>query len=205
MARKRDMPCAECGDMMWRGGKSTLPEGVARCLKCRGVSGVFDPAKCGTRLGRDQHRRHGQHVCEPCRLAWNESCKATRERAKDRGLSPPGRPVPQVRRTLKACSGCGRAVLGTLPNPRCTECRGKQSGRHIKITTKARRAIYERDNWTCQLCQEPVDPTVSPLTRWGATLDHVEPWSAALIPDDRPSNLRLAHRRCNSVRGASVV
>lgn len=41
------------------------------------------------------------------------------------------------------------------------------------ISRADRLAVYERDQWTCQLCRGPVDP----------------------------ANLRLAHRSCNSARG----
>jgi hypothetical protein len=34
MPRNRDMPCAECGGLMWR-SHSSLPAGLARCHPCR--------------------------------------------------------------------------------------------------------------------------------------------------------------------------
>lgn len=71
------------------------------------------------------------------------------------------------------------------------------------ITKDRRRALYERDNWTCQLCGEPVDPST-----YGArypTLDHIEPQSLALIPDHSDRNLRTAHLSCNSKRGNRVA
>lgn len=68
-----------------------------------------------------------------------------------------------------------------------------------------RQAIYERDNWTCQICHEPVDPDVHYLEPMAPTLDHIEPQSWALIPDHSASNLRLAHRICNLLRGNMAV
>ena len=68
-----------------------------------------------------------------------------------------------------------------------------------------RATIYERDGWTCQLCGDPVDPELDPNDRMGATLDHIEPQSWALIPDHTDSNLRLAHRACNSRRGDALA
>lgn len=64
-----------------------------------------------------------------------------------------------------------------------------------------RRAIYERDDWTCQLCFDPVDPDADPLSDWFPSLDHIVPQSHMLIPDHSPENLRTAHRWCNAVRG----
>ncbi|MGZ6772828.1 MAG: HNH endonuclease [Ilumatobacteraceae bacterium] len=71
----------------------------------------------------------------------------------------------------------------------------------IQISPRGRLAIYERDGWTCQLCAEPVDPSLDPQDRMAATLDHIAPRALTLFPDDSPENLRLAHRACNSARG----
>ncbi len=63
--------------------------------------------------------------------------------------------------------------------------------------------IYERDEWTCQLCFEPVDRdlmTLDPSNVWAPTLDHIVCQSWTSEPDHSPENLRLAHRWCNSVR-----
>lgn len=73
------------------------------------------------------------------------------------------------------------------------------------VSAKVRQKIYERDEWECQLCGVAVDPAVPTQDRMGATLDHVIPQSWQLIPDHSEQNLRLAHRICNSIRGADDV
>ena len=52
--------------------------------------------------------------------------------------------------------------------------------------------IFERDKAHCYLCKGDV-------VRTEASLDHVIPLSRGGIHD--PSNVRLAHRRCNSRKG----
>lgn len=82
---------------------------------------------------------------------------------------------------------------------RCSrKAQDRRRGRFI-IAPQDRRAIYERDGWTCQLCGDPVNPSLGPSDIWAATLDHIVPRSAG--GDHSPKNLRLAHRWCNSVRG----
>lgn len=66
------------------------------------------------------------------------------------------------------------------------------------IDADSRADIYERDEWVCQLCHEPVDPD-HPERRHQASLDHIIPQSYGGGHD--PSNLRLAHISCNSRRG----
>lgn len=110
------------------------------------------------------------------------------------------------------CEWCGDSFLykrvGNQAMPkRCgLKCnRGaskhKRGERSSWITVKRRRALYERDEWMCQLCSGPVDKTLHYLDDWAASLDHVIPRSKQLVPDHSDSNLRLAHRWCNSVLG----
>lgn len=103
------------------------------------------------------------------------------------------------------CAQCLQAFTrhGRVSRFCSTKCR-QRARRTWKIATRDRLAIYERDGWVCQLCEEPVDRdlmTTDPLNDWAPSLDHIEPQSHALIPDHSPENLRLAHRWCNSVRG----
>jgi 5-methylcytosine-specific restriction endonuclease McrA len=68
------------------------------------------------------------------------------------------------------------------------------------IDADSRQAIYDRDGWICQLCFESVDRALSPNDKYAATLDHIEP--RLFGGTDEAENLRLAHRYCNSKRGA---
>lgn len=104
------------------------------------------------------------------------------------------------RTTSGACTKCGKAISRVrTTDPLCALCRGNRPGYNIRISPAGRLAIYERDNWTCQICTEPVDPLELKNSTWDATLDHVIPRRKGGTDD--PNNLRLAHRWCNSVRG----
>jgi hypothetical protein len=258
------MCCASCNKKIHR-SRTSLPSGEARCRECRRTG----PIPHGTTYGRQLHRQRGEPLCDPCRLAWNEDCRARRKAAQARGWVRPDRQG----RPRWACDSCGkviangragrardglvlcklhrdektaqakrakarrrqaaakldRAAQGIAPNPRwpfvagaCAEClqpfvrRGQSSrfcsgpcrrrarARYGHIAHRDRLAIYDRDGWTCQICLDPVDPDLmatDPLSNWAPSLDHIEPQAHALIPDHSPSNLRLAHRWCNSVRG----
>jgi 5-methylcytosine-specific restriction endonuclease McrA len=61
-----------------------------------------------------------------------------------------------------------------------------------------RAEIFERDGWTCQLCHQPVDPTLTWPNRMMATIDHIIP----VVRGGRHvrSNVRLAHLSCNTRR-----
>lgn len=76
---------------------------------------------------------------------------------------------------------------------------------HRRIPAATRRFVYARDQAICQLCNEPVDMTLGPRHSEGPTLDHIIPQSLADEPDHSAENLRLAHRLCNSLRGARAA
>lgn len=105
------------------------------------------------------------------------------------------------------CAWCGTNFVGVggstlYCSKRCQRQRSKSArGKEFQISPIVRRAIYERDAWTCQLCNGTVDRNADPLSDWFPSLDHIEPQSHALIPDHSPANLRTAHRWCNAVRG----
>lgn len=107
----------------------------------------------------------------------------------------------------QTCHPCRRATVkhGTYhayyrKGCRCDECRMSMSARVSHIPVSVRQEVYERDNWVCQLCGEPVDVTLPANHPLSATLDHIECKSWVLVPDDTARNLRLAHMACNSSR-----
>lgn len=56
MARKRDLPCADCGELLWS-GSSSLPAGRARCRPCRRARPTTAPRRytckrCGIEFER---------------------------------------------------------------------------------------------------------------------------------------------------------
>lgn len=79
------------------------------------------------------------------------------------------------------------------------DCRAVSRRRSSWIGYAARLAVYERDEWVCQICKEPVDRAAHHMDDWAPTLDHITPRSRG--GSDEGENLRLAHRWCNSVRG----
>jgi 5-methylcytosine-specific restriction endonuclease McrA len=63
--------------------------------------------------------------------------------------------------------------------------------------------IAERDGWRCGLCDEPIEPALEWPHPASKSLDHVVPLSKGGRHD--PSNVQLAHLRCNTVKGARLV
>lgn len=131
--------------------------------------------------------------CEECRHGNNAQQLAYYHRRK--AANPEWHPS-NPKSTPPNCAACGLPLK--FANPRGVwhnECRPHK----FYASPERRRAIYERDSWTCQLCMEPVDPDAPHRDKWSATLDHIIPRSLGGSNDDE--NLRLAHLVCNSIRG----
>lgn len=76
-----------------------------------------------------------------------------------------------------------------------------QVGGAAWIDPKMRHELYERDSWSCAICALPVDRGAHWNDDMAPSLDHIRPRSFGGTHD--AGNLRTAHRRCNSVRGAA--
>lgn len=144
-------------------------------------------AGCG-RLMWKKSSNSDRPMCLPCRSELGEWWQ---------GESRAGKSCVECDRPVQARGRCHRHyqyMLRRRPG-------GAWSGGPY-IPRSTREAVYERDGWICQLCDEPVDPALDPQRdRMGATLDHIVCVSWSGEPDNSESNLRLAHRACNSSRG----
>jgi hypothetical protein len=108
--------------------------------------------------------------------------------------------------TSGPCAWCGEQFVKAQAKWCSSKCKtsarfAAKSTIAFKISPKERLSVYVRDNWTCQLCMQPVDGTLHYLNDWSATLDHIIPQSHQIVPDHSPKALRLAHRWCNGARG----
>lgn len=143
-------------------------------------------ASCGGPTGWAVGARVSTATCNPCRRQ-----------------KPTYRPANMAARGMVerwSCAGCGvecerPATKGQRPKW-CAICRNT---RKDWVPAGVRRQVYERDDWTCGICLEPVKgELIGSLSEWRPSLDHVVPRSRG--GSNEPSNLRLAHFWCNTVR-----
>lgn len=167
------LTCFICSEPMWR-GRSSRPQGEAAHNSCRNSTGGI--------------RTHGQGGYKRgCRCDVCASSKAAAMQVfieKKRAEHGVNYSSVQRRRF--------REQYGYWPNRRGSDW----------IEPKLRLELYERDAWTCYLCESPVDRDGDPNGDRAPSLDHVFPKS--LGGSDDPSNLKTACRACNSRKGVSV-
>lgn len=107
---KKDLPCASCGQMMWRGSTSA-PDGKARCQPCRRTNGS------AARKAASKVYRSTPTPCLRCEQMFiptktsQKYCsrKCSRESARGYG----------------ECPGCGK-VLGCHRSAHCRSCRRRR-------------------------------------------------------------------------------
>lgn len=61
-------------------------------------------------------------------------------------------------------------------------------------------AVGKRDRWRCHICAQAIDRSLRHPDPWSRSIDHVVPLSVGGTHE--PSNIRMAHLRCNVSRGA---
>lgn len=160
---------------------------------------------CG---GIFEGRQNARYCSDDCRKS------RARERAK---IS-----YKPVESTTKICKHCGldftAKTRGQIYCRDCNSTKRKEAKKMHKggVSKAKRNRIYERDNYTCQLCGEPL--RMDKLNTLGTprphpkspTVDHIIPISVAKLANwesidiNSEDNLRAAHYSCNSARGNRV-
>ena len=77
----------------------------------------------------------------------------------------------------------------------------RSKGRTGRPWRRMRQLVLERDQWTCQICYQPIPRDVPYPSPHSAAVDHLVPISMGGAPLTM-SNLRASHMACNSSRGA---
>lgn len=75
----------------------------------------------------------------------------------------------------------------------------KQSAQSVPYK---RESIFERDEFRCRICDEPIDMELKHPDRWSPTLDHRVP--LCMGGADSPGNVQAAHLICNQRKGAAA-
>lgn len=117
----------------------------------------------------------------------------------------------------RKCRKCGKDFEPAYGNKKRNFCSNDCCKRyHKRASKRIRRAkkkdayvshvseieIYERDNWTCQLCGKRVNRKLISPHPMSATIDHIIPLAKGGTHE--PKNAQLAHRICNCKKSDGV-
>lgn len=226
--KAKKVSCVVCGKVALRHGGGGRKYGQTCSDTCKRMLNGGPPERCRIPddhwvrwIGkRSQWPRYGWDECGWCseqfpldnknRIYCSDEC--VKDSAWQRVRDSNGWVAHEVTAsTDRYCTRCGSIYRSPYVNRvHCSDfCRDADANDRRKargaqlyygwISRFDRLEIYERDNYTCWLCNEPVDMEDDPkIGDWSPSLDHVIPRSRGGSHD--PENLRTAHRWCNSVR-----
>jgi predicted nucleic acid-binding Zn ribbon protein len=172
-------------DCVWCGG-AIVAERAANAIFCS--DGCRDEARSASR----------HHLSRPDYQAL----------IRDRRCLECDTPIAQSR-SIRARFCPGRSCLQQFNIRRWSSNNPDRVNEHGRASSQRRRArlaaavtesfrhreIFERDGWTCQLCQEPVDPKAQHPDPRSGSLDHVVPLAKG--GHHTRANVQLAHLICN--------
>ena len=129
------------------------------------------------------------------------------------------KPVKVRQMGLNVCPVCGALYFANgIKSKYCSkECMKKQqssySNRHKDFRKRVAKtkeskeitlqALYKRDNGICWLCGKPCDITLDGNDNYYPSIDHVIP--IAKGGKDLWSNVKLAHRICNTMKSDHII
>lgn len=80
--------------------------------------------------------------------------------------------------------------------------RRKERLSKVRVERFSKWDIFERDNWICGLCNEPIDREATFPNPYSVSLDHIIP--VVRGGDHIPENCQAAHLRCNSSKNGRL-
>lgn len=149
MSHNKDLPCSQCGDLMWR-GTSSLPEGQATCRPCRRVRNArpriwtWNCGHCSKPCQRPVTRGQKPRWCSPeCKQAGNQknSCIECGSAG--------------VRRDSVRCSACKSAQLLAFEQQRKADARAARRRRALSRQSRAAQGSVSastKAQITCAIC-----------------------------------------------------
>lgn len=146
---------------------------------------------CGAEVQAGTNRRqHCSPGCQQTSSRWGKPALPSR------AATDPARP------RSADCARCGTTInllarnkKGRMPRTDVRLCRRcKQQSRYPMSTPE----LALRDGVGCGICGDLVDFSLPPKSRMAPSVDHIHP--RALGGSDDPTNLQLAHLRCNQIK-----
>ena len=125
MARNPDLPCAQCGRLLWR-GRTSLPEGQATCRPCRAKQqptrqrGARNEYPINPKTGQREHT----YTCQ--------SCHTTVTRPASRGQVPKWCTDCRNYRAPRACATCDRPARICVGTKNCNDCQATAKRKRIE-------------------------------------------------------------------------
>ena len=142
--------------------------------------------------------RNHPELCRERARAWYA---ANAERSKASAKAWKAANPERAKRYDKAYNEAWRAAH---PKQVREQCRSRRALKALVIVERVDEwVVFRRDRWVCQICHHRVDKLLSSPHKMGPTLDHIIPLAKG--GEHSYANTQLAHRSCNSAKGAKLL
>lgn len=142
-------------------------------------------------FSRDKRRKDGFHSeCKKCFADYYQATKEAHNATRVRWRHANPDKVAAQQRRASVLHGAEHRKRYKAAHPEAVRAHNRRHSKRVRLK------IYQRDRWKCQICGKRV-------TQQEATLDHIVP--TAMNGNNQQANLQLAHRSCNSRRGAGRI
>ena len=179
------------------------------CPQCKSPGVRRDATYCSPTC---YHKAHGCYKGPPTRalVPHPDAAPASILPAKHPARAAPA-PTTEGLWVQGLCYRCGRrfTVAWQTTARYCSDAcaslvakaRRRAAKRNADLKSYSRVAIFERDNWKCQICGKRTRPDRHHLHDLHPSIDHIV--SLADGGADAAWNVQCAHRICNSLKGAT--
>lgn len=177
-------------------------KGRHRCVQCGNACGGEGGKYCSPSC-QAEHEHGPDRGPKP---VFTERQKAARRKLRKSARGTSGGRVVWAQGKCRRCGDCFTAVSsGGIPAYCSTACsnrdrkerrRAREAG--AKITPGRRYRVFERDNWICQICGDPVNRDSKVPALDAPVIDHKIPLAQG--GEHCEDNWQTAHFYCNSVK-----
>jgi hypothetical protein len=204
--RPPSLPCPVCGGPVGKRATTT-----------------YCSARCRVAAGKRRYGHNGRPVtseyrvfaeCQHCGASLAGKRAGTKFSSVGCEIREYNKPGSYTQRASRRCEYCGDplAVSERIDRRFCSvPCQAQAN----QVIRRARRRglpvewfdrfeIFERDQWTCHLCGETVNPALKGKHPMSPSLDHLIPFAVPGSPGHVRVNVALAHLRCNIIKRERV-
>lgn len=205
--------CTGCGVSIPKPARGATAK---RCRNCRLVVGPPDCARCGEPVAEKRGvrgakpkycsvrcRNRASEARHPDRVAARIAAQVVAKRTPKRSvICPFCETTYETARSRSRSCGSPECVRAAERDTTATHGRRRRKLKAASGERISRRAILDRDKWTCQICRLAIDRTLRAPNPGSPSLDHVIP----LARGGRHAavNLQAAHLGCNIRKSAKL-
>jgi len=185
-----------------------------QCKNCQKPLGIKQPTYCSKQCYYID--TFGWRDCVVCGkkfvATWIDHACCGNECAKVKADQTKREQAGQLSDVIKTCARCGsqfRQRIHKTQQIYCEDClafkdrdkcrRRRAAARSVAAERINDYEVFERDNWTCKLCNKPIDKSAKWPEAESASIDHIVPLSKGGA--HTLNNVQSAHLGCNMVKG----